>query len=38
MLTSVGIYFLFLKLKTVIQKSPADSMNSQDLIEQAAVK
>ena len=38
MLTSVGIYFLFLKLKTVIQKSPADSMNSQDPIEQAAVK
>ena len=38
MLTSVGIYFLFLKLKTVIQKSPADSMNSQDAIEQAAVK
>ena len=38
MLTSVGIYFLFLKLKTVIQKSPADLMNSQDAIEQAAVK
>ena len=38
MLTSVGIYFLFLKLKTVIQKSPADSMNSQDAIEQAGVK
>jgi hypothetical protein len=38
MLTSVGIYFLFLKLKTVIQKLPADSMNSQDPIEQAAVK
>ena len=38
MLTSVGIYFLFLKLKTVIQKSPADLMNSQDAIEQAGVK
>jgi hypothetical protein len=27
-----------LKLKTVIQKSPADLMNSQDAIEQAGVK
>jgi hypothetical protein len=27
-----------LKLKTVIHKSPADTMNSQDPIEQAAVK
>jgi hypothetical protein len=27
-----------LKLKTVIQKSPADSMNSQDPIEQAGIK
>lgn len=37
-LTGVGIYFLFLKLKTVVQKVPADSKNSQDPIEQTAVK
>ena len=37
-LTSVGIYFLFLKLKTVIQKAPADLMNSPDPIDQTAVK
>jgi hypothetical protein len=37
-LISVGVYFLFLKLKTVIQKVPADSKNSQDPIEQTAVK
>ncbi len=37
-LISVGVYFLFLKLKTVIQKAPTDLMNSPEPIDQTAVK